>query len=95
MCLCVGLLSLFLLLPFSFILPLGSQPEIQEFPLSQSSFSPLGGYHAINILSLFQGARWHWGVHGHGEELLKINHLHVAVAAELSTPGTGRFGLRN
>jgi len=34
MCLCVGLSSFFLLLPFYFLLQLGSQPEIQEFSLS-------------------------------------------------------------
>jgi len=33
MCLCVGLSSLFLHLPFSFLLRLGSQPEIQKFSL--------------------------------------------------------------
>jgi len=48
MCLCVGLSSLFLLLPFYFLLRLGSKSEIQEF----SSFSPFGGCHIINILSL-------------------------------------------
>jgi len=34
MCLCVGLSSFFLLLPFYFLLRLGSQPEIQQFALS-------------------------------------------------------------
>jgi len=33
-CLCVGLLSFFLLLPFCFLLRLGSQSEIQEFQLT-------------------------------------------------------------
>ena len=33
MCLCVGLSSLFLLLPFYFLVRLGSQSEIKEFPL--------------------------------------------------------------
>jgi len=53
MCLCAGLSSFFLLLPFYFLLRLGSQPEIQEFSLSSSTFSYFGGCHIINILSLF------------------------------------------
>ena len=46
--------SLIFLPPSSFLFPLrlGSQPEIQEFSLSKSSFSPFGGCHIINILSL-------------------------------------------
>ena len=36
MCLCVGLSSLFLLLPFHFLLRLGSKPEIQELSLSKN-----------------------------------------------------------
>jgi len=53
-CLCVGLSPLFpvTVLPFPFLLRLGSAPEIQEFSLSSSSFSPLDDYHVTHILSL-------------------------------------------
>ena len=61
MCLCVGLSSL-LLLPFTFLLQLGSQPEIQEFSLSYSSFSPIGDCHNKHSLSLTANGR-----RSHGE----------------------------
>jgi len=51
MSLCVGLSSLFPLLP-SFLIRQGSVPKIQEFSLSKSSFSPIIVWHVINILYL-------------------------------------------
>ena len=54
MCLCVGLSPLFPLLPLSFLLRLGSAPEIQEISLLLSLFSPIGCCHVLIIVFIYQ-----------------------------------------